>query len=101
MDTHGDSPTLHQRAAHLIRVRGWHQGGYLSSDGALCVMGAINMICHGSEASPHYGLPCDGVCDALRNAVVPVAKPTGTIAGWNDSRERTAADVLHTLDAIV
>ena len=78
-----------QRAANLIRERGWVQGCYKTDDGAMCISMAIYLA-----AEP------EGVDAALRrvqDGLLARGWQCGLIA-WNDVDGRTKDEVLALLE---
>lgn len=76
-------------AAQLIRERGWIQGAWDNTSGAMCLWGAVRV------ASRRYGGE-----DAELAALEVVRDRIGhgvSIAGWNDRRGRTVGEVLTVL----
>jgi hypothetical protein len=72
-----------QRAADLIRKRGWCQRAYARVDGRLCMLGAINTLPIGNP---------EAVKDHLKTYL-------GTrIYTWNDRRGRTKRQVIAALE---
>jgi hypothetical protein len=77
---------LRLKAAEIIEQRGWCQGYYCTRDGAVCVLGALN-VAAGLDAEDVSG--CDLIDDAI-NEVFGYE----SAANWNDAISRTKAEVL-------
>jgi hypothetical protein len=89
--THRSSRIL-ARAADIIRDRGWHQGDWTDSQGAVCALQAIRLAA---------GDDTDAAADAAAVLLDRIRNQFGdhasSVPGWNDRRERTEADVLYLL----
>jgi hypothetical protein len=77
-----------RKAGDVLRERGWCQFRPRSSDGASCAYGAI--FDGANEQTADY----DAGTNALRSVVFDEM-----ISIWNDTPGRTAAEVMHALDA--
>lgn len=97
-------PFVMRRAASVIRIRGWYQGGYYDGDRraagtpidecAVCLLGAVNVAVGNEPNDPVGAFRFSSVLnDALRQS-------TG-LAGasaWNDAEGRTVDEVLALLE---
>lgn len=92
----------------LVHVReliekGWTQGTYATDDLGIpvpendpaacsyCLLGAIRTL----RSNPYVSVP------VLNTALTALEKTCGVIDHWNDSEERTQADVLRMLDTLI
>lgn len=86
-----------QRAAQLIRERGWVQGVYEAPGGRLCAMAAIREAVYGPmwSVTPSDQRERDAAYELMRR----IKDDTGTsfsVPSWNDSRS-SVDDVLRLL----
>lgn len=86
-----------QRAAQLIRERGWVKGVYESPGGRLCAMAAIREVLYGPvwTMAPSDQRERDAAYELMRR----IKDDTGTsfsVPAWNDSRS-SVDDVLRLL----
>jgi hypothetical protein len=90
------------KAADLIRQRGLAKRSRQTSEGSLCLHGAILMAKYDNPWADDFGH-----CDAVR-AVYHYLRSTGVsenminpdgLAYWNNEPERTAEDVIKALEA--
>jgi hypothetical protein len=70
---------VYLRAIEVLEERGWHQGGYESADGRVCIVGALNIA---------SGLPSD----RARGHMLVLKVHRGG-SDWNDEAERTLEDI--------
>lgn len=101
------------RAADVITERGWNQGGYMSHDGRVCVLGALRIAAADAPADEarrvaldvsDYSGPEDG--DAVEAAALVLRDHLGgqdvatwDVSAWNDHSRRTAGEVVAALRA--
>jgi hypothetical protein len=82
-----------RKAANLIEKNGWHQGHFISDEGAVCALGAVNTVACGAPAMEW------GAGSKLRKlALDALGKFIGgrSVPRWNDSKDTTKNDVLKT-----
>lgn len=86
-------------AADEIEKRGWTQNQYVSSEGAVCLAGAIYTVIY-DIPDPN---PTDFAFSHPMYKTIPVfnevAEIVGTefVSGWNDKPERTETEVIEAL----
>ncbi len=92
-----------RKAGDVLRRRGWqNDGGWSSDGGALCAWAALceagGRDAYGTEALEERGLVELVACtpDQMR-----LYKRLGynALPTWNDAKGRTAAEVMHAIDA--
>lgn len=86
-----------QRAAQLIRERGWVQGVYTAPGGSLCAMAAIREVLYGPMWA--YAPSDQRERDAAGELMRRIKNDTGvafSVPKWNDTRS-SEADVLRLL----
>jgi len=81
-----------RKAGNVLRKRGWCQGQYRNDDGAVCILGA-------TLAGPYRPLDPWMSEEWSLLATVTGVHDGDTAAVWNDKPGRTAAEVMHALDA--
>jgi len=77
-----------ERAANLIRERGWVQGQYTTDDGAVCISMAIYLA---------IGPEVDAALRRVQDGLLARGWQRGLIA-WNDVDGRTVDEVLELLE---
>lgn len=91
-----------RRAAQILQAHGHAKGHFMDSRGCVCAMGAL-LIATGIDPTT---LPDEGVTDDIPAAVflsnrlwvaIDDPDPVERIAEWNDSPERTEAEVVAAL----
>lgn len=90
-ETFRSHPVL-KRAGDIIRTRGWHQGSWTSSQGAVCALHAVRLATGGNEQAE-----ADAVAVLLDRIRYEFADRASSVPGWNDRRDRTQAEVLRLL----
>lgn len=106
-------PDLLDKAAGVIEVRGWHQGGYMPDlvadrdTNPVCVLAAINVACGQDPVTDLYGASVDDA--AIRAAAAfadhlglgllysPIDVVDQVGETWNDEDGRTAEQVTTAL----
>lgn len=87
-----------EAAAEAILRRGWHQGGYVGKDGAICSLGGLNLAIYGDVMGCGMGSREQQARLALWRAIGTLPMPSAAdgdgIAGWNDTPGRSLEDVL-------
>ncbi|KPI09907.1 hypothetical protein OV450_3398 [Actinobacteria bacterium OV450] len=73
-------------AIKVLERDGWHQGGLVAADGAVCAMGAINRAATGS-AHDYTMAGALAVCTLQMSIGQQVPQ-------WNDDPSRTKEDVI-------
>lgn len=85
-----------REARNQLFERGWTQREAESSDGRVCIMGAVNFAVYGRS---HCPMDYDAEKEGLRNRVADLLSPTGAaVAHWNDAPGRTFDEVIEHLD---
>lgn len=83
-------------AARYIEEHGWYQGDYAAPDGAVCALGAINVVVTGSPYDLGDGVDRD-LTLAAANVIENRLGSIGPISWWNDAPGRTKDEVLAVL----
>jgi hypothetical protein len=83
-------------AAREKVAHGWCQREFVSDDGKLCPLGAINRLGVDRDAAQNAK-------HALATAIVgpPHVHSSGTVMQWNDAKGRTQAEVLAAFDKAI
>jgi hypothetical protein len=82
-----------QRAAEILRERGWCQGQYVCDDGSCCLLGAV-LTAEDPDA------PVDRPWPRWMQDYWDAAVPRGLPATWNDEPGRTADEVIALLERL-
>jgi hypothetical protein len=80
-------------AAEVLRTKGWTRNVSQNAAGECCVLGAISLACSGDALK----VVPPGPDLALRRALTDLGLGTSIVA-WNDSRYRTADQVITVLE---
>lgn len=75
-------------ARDVLAERGWHQGGFMGQDGAVCAMGALRVACFGELLPGQFSTGLGAAHELLARVV------EGPIDWWNDAQGRTYEDVI-------
>ena len=90
-------------AADLIRKHGHVKGAFRGRDGEYCTIGAIVHAATGTVVHAPWGAPpvdMQAIEAAQRFAkTVTGSEYVGSICDWNNTRVRTASDVIAALEA--
>ena len=101
-------PTTLRDAATYLRRHGWIQGAYYEQadsglSPAACTVGAIAMVCYGEPvATPAHMVELPGftafdAAVSYLDATLRDECDQDSVYTWNDDRNRTVEQVLHTL----
>lgn len=82
-------------AREAIMTRGWCQGNYSDSIGAVCLLGALRC---GSGGHPLAPVVTQGFQDAVSRILFKIDTD---IDRWNDKKSRTKEEVLQLLDETI
>lgn len=85
-------------AMDLIEVRGHAKRALENGEGAICMMGGLNIAIYG-EVRPHQThhsniAPFQQACNAILDAIHATGSRATTVHGWNDYKGRTLQQVL-------
>lgn len=89
-ETFRSHPVL-RRAGDLIRERGWHQGSWDNSEGAVCAWQAVKLAAGGDTNAETNAVAT--LLDRIRREF----GDEGSVSGWNDRQGRTVDEVLRVL----
>jgi hypothetical protein len=83
-----------RQAATVIEQRGWHQGGWLGPNGAVCIRGAFNVAAYGISAMGKSPAELEFTRWMATLVVVPTNGIEPCLDLWNDDKSRTKEEVL-------
>lgn len=86
-------------AMDLMEVRGLTKRRLEDSEGAICMMGGLNIAIYGSARPEHHEkwtdiAPFTAACNAILDAIHATGSRAETVHGWNDYAGRTLQQVL-------
>ncbi|MGW1998533.1 DUF6197 family protein [Embleya sp. NPDC001921] len=100
-------PAVYRRAIQIIRINGWHQGGFVDVsapypfvDCPVCAAGAIRLAVTGHPIQSQGSAVLEDAEQFLADHLGP--SPAGAvslIATWNDDPARTVDEVLAALES--
>ncbi|MFE2563135.1 DUF6197 family protein [Streptomyces mirabilis] len=110
---------IYLKAAEVVRINGHYKGAYFEpspesgvgilpapAECRVCIAGALSIAISGQptpdrDGGPerkHYDAIAGRLADLMQVEGDSLLEPVGRLAGWNDTEDRTAADVIAALE---